>query len=272
MKLCRRNLLAAKRLCTVLMLSTCLGSPLFGLAQEPAGADTSKSGLPDSPKPQSSTTPTEDTTTRFIGYMTNKSILFPAIATNERALTPASKFKLFVNQSISPPYLFVAGVSAAFDQARDVPKGYGQGWGAYGGRYGQKIARSSSNSFFSTFLLASLLHQDPRFFPQYRPTLWGSVKYSTQRVFITRTDSRVDAFNTSGVAGTVAAEALANVYLPDSDKTAGQTSARIGIDFAWKIAGNMFENYWPTLFRNLGLNRLGMIPDPAAAPNPAPIN
>jgi hypothetical protein len=259
-------------LCTVLMLSICLGSPLLGLAQEPAGADTSKSGLPDSPRPQASTAPTQDTTARFIGYMTNRSILFPTIATNENALTPASKFKLFVNQSISPPYLFVAGVSAAFDQARDVPKGYGQGWGAYGGRYGQKVARSSSNSFFSTFLFASLLHQDPRFFPQNRPTLWGSVKYSTQRVFITRTDSGVDAFNTSGVAGTVAAEALANAYLPDSDKTAGQTSERIGIDFAWKIAGNMFQNYWPTVFHNLGLNRLGMIPNPGGAPNPAPTN
>lgn len=272
MKLRRRNLLAAKRLCTALMLSTCLGCPLLGLAQEPAGADTSKSGLPDSPQPQASTAPTQDTTARFIGYMTNRSILFPTIATNERALTPASKFKLFVNQSISPPYLFVAGVGAAFDQARDVPKGYGQGWDAYGGRYGQKVARSSSNSFFSTFLFASLLHQDPRFFPQYRPTLWGSVKYSTQRVFITRTDSGVDTFNTSGVAGTVAAEALANVYLADSDKTAGQTSERIGIDFAWKIAGNMFQNYWPTVFHNLGLNRLGVIPNPGAAPNPPPTN
>jgi hypothetical protein len=272
MKLRRRTLFAGKGLCTILMLSTYLACPLLGLAQEPAGADTSKGGLPDSPKPQTSTAPTQDTTTRVIGYMTNRSILFPTIATDEKALTPASKFKLFVNQSISPPYLFLAGISAAYDQARDVPKGYGQGWGAYGGRYGQKVARSSSNSFFSTFLFASALHQDPRFFPQIRPTLWGSVKYSTQRVFITRTDSGVDTFNTSGVAGTVAAEGLANAYLPDSDRTAGQTCERIGVDFAWKIAGNMFQNYWPTVFHNLGLNRLGVIPNPGGAPSPAPTN
>jgi hypothetical protein len=91
-------------------------------------------------------------------------------------------------------------------------------------------------------------------------------------VFITRTDSGEDSFNTSGVAGTVAAEGLANAYLPDSDRTAGQTCERIGFDFVWKVAGNMFQNYWPTMFHNLGLNRLGVLPDPGAAPNPAPTN
>jgi hypothetical protein len=272
MKLHRRNLRAAKRLCTYLMLSTCLCYPLLDLAQESGGGDTSKSSLPDSPKPAGTTTPTGETTTRFIGYVTNKSFFFPDIASSEGPLTPGGKFKLFMNQSISPPYIFVAGVSAAYDQARDTPKGYGQGWDAYGGRFGQKIARASSNSFFSSFLFASMLHQDPRFFPQNRPTLWGSVKYSTVRVFVTRTDSGESTFNTSGVVGTVAAEGLANVYLPASEQTAAQNCERIGIDFAWRVAANMFENYWPTVFRRLELNRLGVIPDPGAVQNPAPKN
>jgi hypothetical protein len=269
MKSNRPNLGAAKRLCASLMLSTCLCCPILGWAQEPSGGDAGKSSLPDSPKPESSTSHAQETTTRFIGYMTNRSILFPDIAFSESALTPASKFELFVNQSISPPYIFVSGVSAAYDQALNIPKGYGQGWGSYGGRFGQKIARASSNSFFSSFLFASMLHQDPRFFPQNRPSLWGSVKYSAERVFITRTDSGENTFNTSRVVGTVTAEGLANVYLPASDQTAAQNCERIGVDFALRAAANMFENYWPTVFRNLGLNRLGVIPDPNAPQNPA---
>jgi hypothetical protein len=267
-----RNFSLAKRLSASVIVGACLCCPLFSLAQQPPGGDSSKTSLPDSPKPQNTTNANTDTTTRFIGYMTNKSIVFPAIAVSDRPLAPGEKFKLFLNQSVSPPYLLAAGIAAGFDQARDAPKGYGQGWGAFGGRYGMKLARASSSSFFSSFLLASALHQDPRFFPQNRPTVWGSVKYSVKRVFITRTDSGIDTFNTSGIVGTVAAEGLANVYLPASEQTAARNCARIGTDLAWRVGVNMFENYWPTLFHKLGLNEVKYIPNPNANQNPAPSN
>jgi hypothetical protein len=230
--------------------------------------------MPDSPqpKPQGATNPTVETTSRFVGYMTNRSIIFPDIATSSGPMTVGQKFRLFVNQSISPPYILAAGVSAAYSQARDVPASYGQGWNAYGQRYGDAIARASSNSFFSSFLIASILRQDPRFYPQSHPTLWGSVKYSAERLFVTRTDSGRDTFNTSGILGTVSAEVLANTYLPVSEQTGAKNAERIGTDLAWRFAGNMFKNYWPTVFRSLGLNRLKVIPDPGSpdASTPSP--
>jgi hypothetical protein len=252
------------------VLSFCLNSPILTSAQEPAGAGTGRTTLPDSPKPQGSTNPTVDTTSRFIGYMTNKSIIFPDIATSEGPMTTGEKFRLFVNQSISPPYILAAGISAAYDQARDVPAAYGQGWDAYGGRFGAEIGRASSNSFFSSFLFASMLHQDPRFFPESHPSFWGSVKYSAVRVFVTRTDSGKDTFNTSGILGTMAAEGLANAYLPVSQQTAAKNIERVGTDLAWKFAANMFKNYWPTVFHDLGLNRLKVIPDPGSPEHPVP--
>ena len=199
----------------------------------------------------------------FIGYATNGSFVFPDIATSPGPLSTAGKFKLFVNQSISPPYIVVAASGAALDQARDVPKGYGQGWGAYGGRFGASMARASSSSFFGSFLFPSWFHQDPRFFPQSKPSFWGSLKYSTERIIITRNESGKDGFNTSGLLGPLAAEGLANVYLPSSEQTVGKTVSRFAIDLAWRVGGNMFKNYWPTFFRNMGLNRLKVIPDPS---------
>jgi hypothetical protein len=258
------------RIARYVILGASLFSPILLLAQKPAGAGTGTTSLPDSPqpKPQDTSNAAVDTTSKFIGYATNKSFIFPDIANSPGPLTTGGKFRLFVNQSISPPYILAAGVSAAYSQARDVPSAYGQGWDAYGGRYGAAIARASSNSFFSTFVFASLLHQDPRFFPQSRPSFWGSVKYSAQRVFVTRTDSGKDTFNTSGILGTAAAEGLANAYLPASEQTAAKTVERIGTDLAWKFAGNMFKNYWPTLFKDMGLNRLKVIPDPGSPDNP----
>jgi hypothetical protein len=253
-----------------LLLGTLSLAPAVVLAQKPAGAGTGKTSLPDSPqpKPQGQLNPPEATAMKFIGYATNRSLVFPDIATSPKPLTPGGKFKLFVNQSISPPYIIAAGINAGISQARNAPSAYGQGWEAYGERFGAAMGRASSNAFFGTFLIASVMHQDPRFFPQNRPSLWGSVKYSARRLVVTRRDSGREGFNTSGIIGTLAAEILANVYLPQSEQTGAKTAQRFGTDLAWRFAGNMFKDYWPTIFHSMNLQRLKVIPDPDLANHP----
>jgi hypothetical protein len=234
-------------------------------AQAPAGAGSGKQQLPESPQPKTEPSGTVGTTTKFIGYMTSRSIVFPDIATTPGPLGVGGKFKIFINQSISPAYILAAASSAAVGQARNVSSSWGQGWDAYGNRFGADMARASSNSFFATFVFASLFRQDPRFFPQNNPSFWGSVKYSAARLVIIRNDAGNDVVNCSGLLGPFAAEGLANAYLPVSEQTAGKSLERVGTDFAWRFAGNMFKNYWPTIFHDMGLNRLKVVPDPATS-------
>lgn len=245
--------------------------PLTLLAQQPAGAGTHKLSLPDSPVPQEppASNAVADTTSRFVGYMTNRSIFFPDIASSPGPLSTQGKFRLFIDQSISPAYVLIAATSAGYGQARNVPQGYGQGWDGYAERFGAQMARGASNSFFGSFVFASVLRQDPRFFPQSRPTFWGSVKYSAWRILETPTDSGGQTFNSSGILGPFAGEVLANAYLPRPEQTGAKTAERSGVDLAWKFAGNMFKNYWPTFFHDMGLNRLKVIPDPGL---PEPTN
>jgi hypothetical protein len=251
-------------LCTVLAVLCLFATPIR--AQKPAGAGTKTTALPDAPQPKASgeSNPVIDTTSRVVGYMTNKSIFFPDIATSAGPLTVGGKFKLFIDQSISPAYVFMASVSAAYDQARNTPEGYGQGWDAYAKRFGADMGRASSGAFFGTFVLASAFRQDPRFFPQIHPSFWGSVKYSARRLVVTRKDTGGETFNSSQLLGTAAAEALAVTYLPAAEQTAGKSAERFGTDIAWRFAGNMFKNYWPTIFHDMGLNRLKVIPDPGS--------
>jgi len=228
--------------------------------------------LPNSPVPKSQETTgtSKGTTSKVVGYMTNRSLFFPDIATSPGPLTSGQKFKLFLNESVSPSSFLISAVSAGFGQARDVPHDYGQGAEGYGKRFGASLGRGASESFFGTFLAASVLHQDPRFFPQYHPSFWGSVKYSAQRLVVTRNDAGRDVFNASGLFGPLAGEALANTYLPRSEQTGAKTAERYGTDLAWRFAGNIFKNYWPKLFKSKGLNRLGVIPAPTSVPTTDP--
>ena len=236
-------------------------------AQQPAGAGTGTQSLPDSPqaKQQAATAAPEQGAGKFIGYMTKRSLFFPDIAASPYPLSTGRKFELFVNEAISPETILISAFGSGFEQWRDVPPGYRQGADGYGKRFGASMATGASSNFFGTFLAASVLRQDPRFFPQGHPTFWGSVAYSARRLFVTRSDSGNNVFNASGLIGPLGGEALANTYLPKTEQTGAKTGERYGYDLAWRFAGNMFKNYWPTIFHDMGLNHLGVIPKPASS-------
>jgi hypothetical protein len=177
-----------------------------------------------------------------------KSLFFPNIATSTERLSTGGKFKLFVNDSISLHTISWAVLSAAIGQADNSPTGYEQGWDAYAKRFGASMGTQASMNFFGEFVLASALHQDPRFYPEIKPSFGQAVKYSVQRVFVTRNDDGKDVANWSGLVAPLMAEGLANVYYPDRNRTVGDTFLRYGWDLATRAGGNMFREYWPTVW------------------------
>jgi hypothetical protein len=244
-----------------------LAIPAVAPAQQPSGAGTPNAPAtkPDSPQPkQDASVKPGGGTNRFIGYVTSRSIVFPDIATSSEPLSPGGKFKIFVNQAISPAYVLGSGVSAAVNQANNSPGSTGQGWDAYGTRVGFSMGRASSTSFFGTFVFASILRQDPRFFPESHPSFVRAIKYSAIRIVVTRNDKGNDVFNSSGLLGPLAAEALSNTYLPRSEQTGARTMERYGSDLAWRFAANVFKEYWPTIFRDMHLQRV--MPNPGNNP------
>lgn len=219
---------------------------LLGAQQPASGQD------PDAP----STTRSAQSAPRkapvgFVATLNRKSIVFPDIATTEGPLSTGGKFKLFVDNSASLSALAGSAASAGIGQAEDYPEGYGHGGEGYGKRFGASMARNASSEFFGTFLLASMLRQDPRFFPQAEPTLGGSVKYALTRVVVTRNDDGNDVANWSGLLGPLMSEGLANAYWPEDERTAGKTFQRYGTDLAIRAGFNMFRNYWPVLFKKM---------------------
>src|SRR5262249_48420567 len=166
-------------------------------------------------------------------------------------LSTGGKFKLFVDKSISLSTISWAALTSSISQAENSPSGFGQGWDAYGKRFGSSMARTASSEFFGTFVLASALHQDPRFYPETNPPFFHAVKYSVQRVFVTRNDDGKDVANWSGLVGPLMSESLANVYWPDRNRTVGDTLLRYGLDLATKAGGNMFREYWPVVYKKI---------------------
>ncbi len=187
----------------------------------------------------------------MIETINRKSVFFPDIATTEGPLSAGEKFKLFVNNSTSPTSFIAAAAGAGIAQAEYYPHGYPQGAEGYGERFGASMARNASSEFFGTFILSSILREDPRFFPQARPTLGGSVKYAVARLFVTRNDAGKDVANWQGLLGPALGEGLANAYWPEGERTVPKTFERYGIDMASRAGFNFLRNYWPVFFKKL---------------------
>ncbi len=175
----------------------------------------------------------------------------PDISENKEPLSVGGKFKLFAAQSVSPANITGAAAAAGIGQARNRPEGYGQGWDGYGKRFGAGLAMGSTRNFFGYFVIPSVLHQDPRFFPQGDGSFKQSFKYGLRRGVITRTDSGNDAFNWSGILAPIAAQSIANSYLPEHERTVGKTFIRSGKMIGISIGMNVLKEYWPTISRKI---------------------
>ena len=255
----------AGRVARASLLLVLINSPAFA-QQEPGPANS-----PDSPasdhtdpgpteKPQGMRAPLEGTAR----LLARRSVFFPDLAADKNALTHLQKLELATDNSIAPSMVFGDLIGAGIDQATNSLKGYGQEYGGFGKRLGSALATSTSNQYFKTFLLPTVLHEDPRYFALLHGNSPNRVWYAVTRVVVTQTDTRTAAVNWPGIAGPLMAEGLANVYLPSEERTAGRTFRRYGIRIGVGAAGNIVKEYWPTIFKRFQLG--GSMPTPARAP------
>src|SRR5580704_16743418 len=208
------------------------------------------------------------------GLIARRSWFYPDLARTSGALTSGEKFKLFLDTSLSPPQILVSAASAGISEARGTLAGYGQGGEGFGKRFGSSMASDASSHFFGTFLLPAALHEDPRFFVRLNGGWKVRVGHALRRTLVIRTDEGGSRFNLPGTLGPLLAEGLANTYLPDSQRTAGQTFERFGIRIAFGAANNLVREYWPTIFKSLRIGRVvpGLKPDttPTVPPGDRP--
>jgi hypothetical protein len=215
------------------------------LPDAPAGGEQSQT-IPQASNPIQSSV-------ALFQVLQQKSRVFPDIATNAGEFGTWQKFKLAANNSASVSTIAQALLAAGFSQAIDSNSGYGQGVDGYAKRFGADMARSASDNLFGTFLIASALHEDPRFYVKRGLSPKQSLTYAAQRLVYTRSDSGQQVINFDGLLGPLASEGLANTYYPKTNRGIGSTFVRYGSDQGWKFAGYVVRQYWPRINRKLRL-------------------
>jgi hypothetical protein len=213
------------------------------------------SPVPDAPSPsvKSRTTQGNNPVQSSMAFLQRKSVFFPDLATNTGPLDRWQKFKLAANNSVSLATISAALLGSAYGQAINSPARYYQGGEGYAKRFGADMARSASANLFGTFLIASVLHEDPRFYVKKHYTFKQSLKYAAERIVVTRSDSGERVVNFADTLGPLAGEALADTYYPEGNRGVSSTFIRYGSDLGWKFGGNLLRQYWPRINRKMRL-------------------
>jgi hypothetical protein len=248
---------------------------LLVFAGAAAAQETQPKELPDAPvaKQDIEAPKHENPFHATIEILGRKSSFFPNIATSRGPLSSKQKFELFADESVAPSRFISSALGAGIGQARNSLPGYGQGMSGYGKRFGSSMATATANNFFGTYVIASALHRDPRYFVTLHGGAGYRLAYALSRIVISRTDDGRNAANWAGILGPLLAESLANSYLPVKEQTAGATFQRYGLRLGLNTASNAIREYWPTIFRSLRITKVapGLKPDePAPAPHVTP--
>ena len=173
-------------------------------------------------------------------------------------LTAKQKFDLFARETLDPFNVASAAFGASFSQAGNETPKYGRGKAAYAERFGAALGDMATQNLFSAYVLASVLHQDPRYFRRGpRSGVLTRVAYSVSRLAIARQDSGRETFNASGVFGMMLGIAASNAYYPSASVHGSVMAGRLTTSLTGGVIGNLTSEFWPDIQRKFFHRRHG---------------
>lgn len=165
-----------------------------------------------------------------------------------KPLTSKQKWQLAWKETVDPFNLASAAMAAGFSQAaRQTPK-YGVGGIPYAERFGAAVADFGTQNVFSAGLLATLLHQDPRYFrkgPESKIPV--RVGYALKSLFVCHNDAGKRVFNASGIFGMMMGIGASNLYYPPASRNGEVMAGRLETSLFGGVVGNMTSEFWPDL-------------------------
>jgi Carboxypeptidase regulatory-like domain len=176
---------------------------------------------------------------RILGFIPNFYVSYdPHPAPLSSRMKYQLAFKMLTDPVTIAGFMLNAGLYQAFGYPR-----YRGGVAGYGQRLGATFAGGYTKVVIGDAVLASLLHQDPRYFYQGTGTRRSRLMHALSSPFVTRADNGRREINYAELGGDLASGAMANAYYPESERGAGLflRSALIGASGA--LANDLIQEF-----------------------------
>jgi hypothetical protein len=169
-------------------------------------------------------------------------------------LTAHDNLRSAVRGVIDPFNLMTIAGDAAVGIGSDSHTVYGPGFEGYAKYAGVSLTEDMTGEFFGTFLVPSLMHQDPHY--HRRPFI--SIKRRFLHTFVavvwSQSYTGKPMFNYANIFGGIATAVVSNTFVPGPNRQGfANTAQRLSLAFAISPSGNMIEEFLPDLASHVNL-------------------
>ena len=205
-----------------------------GAKGEPAAS--SQSGASTSPCPP------RPPTNWFARFLTGPEV---------KPLTPQEKLRLAARNVIDPFNAITILGSSAISVGSDADSVYGPGMAGWGRSVGVSYTQDITGEFFSTFLIPSIVHQDPHYHRMPKATVQRRVLHAITQVVWTQGDNGEGMVNYADIVGAAIEDEVSNLYVPGRKTDLPASASRYSIGLATAPIDNFVSEFLPDVARHV---------------------
>jgi hypothetical protein len=219
--------------------------------------------LPDAPQPQAAApTPAPKTASCPTAQPGAPAVLCPPQPSKNwferfltgpevKPLTPKEKARLAVRNVIDPfNALTILGTSAIAVGA-DADSPYGPGMKGLGRNVGVSYTQDMTGEFFGTFLIPSIVHQDPHYHRMPNASIPRRVEHAIVQVVWTQGDNGREMVNYGSIVGFAIDEEIGDIYVPGQQRNLPATAERYATGLATAPIDNFVTEFLPDVARRI---------------------
>jgi hypothetical protein len=168
-----------------------------------------------------------------------------------KPLTPKEKARLAAKNLLDPFNAVTIMGNAAIEVGSDSHSPYGPGFHGFGEVVGVSYSEDLTGEFFGTFLIPSIVHQDPHYHRMPHASIKRRILHAVAQVGWTQGDNGKGMINYANLLGFPIDAEIANLYVPGEKTNLPSTATRVGIGWAIAPTDNFVTEFLPDLARRV---------------------
>jgi hypothetical protein len=168
-----------------------------------------------------------------------------------KPMTPEEKAWLAARNVVDPFNALTILGSSAIAVGSDSHSAYGPGMNGFKRAVGVSYTEDITAEFFGTFLIASIMHQDPHYHRMPHATIKRRIAHAIYTVVWTQGDNGKGMVNYSSVVGGAIEDEIGNLYVPGRETNLPASAERYGIGMATAPIDNFVTEFVPDVARRI---------------------
>ena len=168
-----------------------------------------------------------------------------------KPMTPKEKGWLAV-RNVGDPFngITILG-SSAIAVGSDAHSAYGPGFHGFERYVGVSVTEDMTGEFFGTFLIPSVMHQDPHYHRMPTASMKKRIAHAFYQVVWTQGDNGKGMLNYADLAGFAIDDEIGNLYIPGRETDLPASAERYGTTMATAPIDNFVTEFLPDVARKI---------------------